>query len=262
MVNLNQFISETLRRAGEVAKEGFQKVSHVKIKEDQSHVLTEKDIESEKVIISEIAKNFPSDSIIAEESGFVQKSSNSTWIVDPIDGTSNFAAGIPWFAIMISKLVNWIPVVSGIYLPVQKEMYYAEKDQGAFCNGKKIRVTQEPDLKNVLVTFGIDYSPDVTQLDKDIVFVKKLIQCTRNARSSGCSGVDFAYLASGRLGGCSAHTSKIWDNAPGMLLTTEAGGVYTDLFGNSVDFTSTKDNFVRNFAYVASTPLLHPQLLK
>ncbi len=259
MTNLKDFIEETLRKAGSIVNQGFEKVQQVSVKENQSNVLTETDIECERYLVSQIQSNFPDESIIAEESGFINQSSPFTWIVDPIDGTSNYAVGLPWFGIMYARLENWIPVICGIYLPVINEMYFAQKDRGSTLNGLPIHVTSETQLANVLVNYQIDYSPDQKKLQRELEMIKILVENGRNLRITN-SCIDFCMLASGKIGVGANQCAKIWDVAPLYLLITEAGGVYTDINGKQIRLLSDSKNFTRNFSSLAAPPILHKQL--
>ncbi|HCM38255.1 hypothetical protein A3A55_03535 [Candidatus Roizmanbacteria bacterium RIFCSPLOWO2_01_FULL_40_14] len=128
--NIKQFVTKTLKQAGNIVKSGFQKSQVIKVKADHSNIVTETDVLSERSIIKAIQKRFPNDSIIAEESGFGDKNSDYVWIIDPIDGTSNFASGIPWCAVMMSRLQNWQSVATGIYLP-----FFNRKNSSKLCFG-------------------------------------------------------------------------------------------------------------------------------
>lgn len=256
---MKQILTESLTRAGEILLENFGHISGYEIKESQSSIVTKADIDSEKAIIQLIQHRFPAHNTLGEETGFQNRGSEFTWVIDPLDGTSNFAAGIPWFGVIICLLKNSVPVLSGCYLPVQDLLYLAEKDKGATCNGTKITVSEETKLKNVLVAYSLDYSEEKRKTEQETKLIRRLVNNIRNLRSTN-SVVDFCYTAEGKLGGCLNQTTKIWDIAGPALLIEEAGGKATDINGNPFDFNLTDENYQRNFTIIAASKLLHSKL--
>jgi len=257
---LERTIEKALRASGKILIDSFGKIKKVNTKQDQSNVVTQADLDSEKAIVEIIQKAFPDHNIIAEETGFRNKNSAYTWIVDPLDGSSNFASKIPWFGIIISVLKNFKPVMAGVYLPCENLMYFAEKNKGAFRNGKKISITKEQDLKNVLFSYCLDYSKDFTKTEQEANIIKHLVQGVRNLRATN-SVVDFCYTADGRLGGCINQTTKIWDIAAPYLLIREAGGIVTDIDGKDIDFTVTEKDYQKNFTIVGSNKVLYKRIM-
>jgi myo-inositol-1(or 4)-monophosphatase len=256
---MKQILTESLTRAGEILLENFEHLTGYEIKESQSSIVTKADIDSEKAIIQMIQHKFPTHNTLGEETGFQNRGSEFTWVIDPLDGTSNFAAGIPWFGVIICLLKNSAPVLSGCYLPVQDLFYLAEKGKGATCNGKKIAVSEETNLKNVLVAYSLDYSEEKRKTEQETKLIGRLVNNCRNLRSTN-SVVDFCYTAEGKLGGCMNQSTKIWDIAGPVLLIEEAGGKATDINGNPFDFKLTDENYKRNFTIIASNEVLHRQL--
>ena len=176
------------------------------------------DIKAEKIIIEELNKSKKNYSIICEESGNkINDDKNNFWIIDPIDGTNNFLHGIPHFAITIALKSN-NEIVSGItYDPIKDEMFYAEKNNGAYFNNQRIRVSKKNNLENCLFGTGDNGIKEVK--------VKKNIKI----RNFGSSALDMAYVASGRLDGYFQKNLNIWDIAAGILLVKEAGGIVNDI---------------------------------
>ena len=150
------FLKHLLKTSGDILKEGYGSVSNYETKQDQSNIVTEYDLKSEDTITKLIQKNYPDHNILAEENGFINNKSEYCWVVDPLDGTSNYAAGVPWFGVLIALLKNNEPILSGAYLPMSNGLYYAIKDKGAYMNESKIRVAVESDLKKhaLLLFFG------------------------------------------------------------------------------------------------------------
>ena len=251
----------TLKLAGEILHANFEKKQKIEIKENQCSIVTETDKLAESAIIKNIQKKYPNHNILSEEIGYIDKNSEYTWIIDPLDGTSNFAAGIPWFGILIAVLKNNEPILSGAYLPIQKELYFAEKGKGAFKNNKPISVSQEENLENVLFAYSLDYSENNEKTTQESKMIKNLVQNVRNIRATN-SLLDFLYTAEGKFGGNINQTTKIWDIASPALIIEEAGGKVTDITGNKLNFTINNATINKNFTIIASNKLLHHKILK
>jgi len=247
--------------AGNMLMENFGKITEYTIKESQSSIVTKADIESEKKIIEIISEKFPGHNTLGEETGFQQRNSEFTWVIDPLDGTSNFAAGLPWFGVIICVLKNSFPVMAGCFLPVQNETYFAEKGKGATRNGEKITVSTETELKNILAAYSLDYSDELGKTEREAKVIQHLVSKIRNLRSTNCL-MDLCYTADGKLGACMNQTTKIWDIAAPGLIIEEAGGKVTDINGNPFDFSLNETNYNRNFTIIGSNKLLHSELLK
>ena len=175
--------------------------------------VTNADKKVEKILIEELQKARPDYSILSEEIGEINNDSPNRWVIDPIDGTANFLHGIPHFAISIA-LRNKNEIISGlIYDPIKNEMFYAEKNNGAFLNNQRIRVSNKKNLNECLFASG----------------GKKEIKSKLNIRKSGSAALDLAYVASGRFDGYFQNELNLWDIAAGLILVTEAGGKTNNL---------------------------------
>ncbi len=258
---MEKTIRKAFQEAGKILMNNFGKISDYEVKESQSSIVTKADVESEKKIIEIILENFPNHNTLGEETGFQNRNSEFTWVIDPLDGTSNFAAGLPWFGVIICVLKNSIPVMSGCFLPVQNENYFAEKGKGATRNGKKIIVSAETNLKNILAAYSLDFSDEAGKTERETKVIGNLVKNIRNLRGTNCL-IDFCYTADGKLGACINQTTKIWDIAGPGLIIEEAGGMVTDISGNQFDFTLNETNYNRNFTIVCSNKMLHPELIK
>jgi len=183
------------------------------------------DLKAEKIIIEELKKARPYYSIISEEEGSeTNKDKNNIWIIDPIDGTTNFLHGIPHFAISIA-LKTGNEIVSGlIYDPIKDEMFYAEKDSGAFFNNQRIRVSKKREFNSCLFATG---GPSGNEIDLPL-------------RKTGSAALDMAYVAAGRLDGYFQNGLNLWDIAAGIILIKEAGGII-----NEIDLSQNKNIQVR-----------------
>lgn len=262
MDSITDFISSLLADAARVANANFGKVSGTVKTEDNNQVLTSTDIEIGELIVSRVRKEYPDWNVIDEEAGVIDNGSDFTWVIDPIDGTSNFASGVPMYGIMIGLLKNEVPVAGGIALPYFNELYVAEKGMGTFCNGQAVRVTGEGNLLNSLVAYGIDghqENPDLTAAEADVL--ARIILGIRNLRSSN-SAYDAALVAKGKYGAWLNRTSKIWDNVAQQIIIEEAGGIYTDFFGGAMDYSHPLSKVSDNFTLCAAAPGLHAQLQK
>lgn len=261
MVFAEKLIKNAMKEGSKILMDGFGGSIKGTIKENQSSIVTEMDVAAEKKIAHLISQKYPSHSIIGEEKGAVLTGSEYTWIIDPIDGTSNYASGIPWFGILLAVLQHDRPFAAGAYLPFYDVMYYAEKGKGAFRNGESIHVTDEQNLRNVLIAYATDFSVDEkkTRMETDILF--DIIKNVRNIRGTN-SLVDFCYVADGKLGGAINYNCKIWDIAALYLIMQEAGGKMTDLKGNDIIFELNPDNYLKNYQVVAAADILHETMIR
>ena len=254
-------ILKALQEAGEILMANFGKLTRYTVKENQNSIVTKADFESEKKIIEIISDKFPNHNTLGEETGFQNRNSEYTWVVDPLDGTSNFAAGLPWFGVIICVLKNDVPVMAGCFLPVQNETYFAEKRKGATRNGKKIAVSAETKLQNILAAYSLDSSDEPGKTEREAKIMQQLVLSIRNLRATNCL-MDLCYTADGKLGACINQTTKIWDIAGPGLIIEEAGGKVTDIFGKTFDFSLTESNYNRNFTIACSNNILHPEILR
>jgi myo-inositol-1(or 4)-monophosphatase len=259
-MNYNTFLQKTLNQATKIAAKNFGKVSESTKTDDNNQVLTETDIEIGELIVSQIEKAYPNHNIIDEEAGVIDKKSRFTWVVDPIDGTSNFSAGLPAYCIMIGLLDRDVPIAGGIALPASNEICLAEKERGAFCNGRKIHVSFETNLLKMLVSYGIDAhqeNPDFTR--KECSILANIILNIRNLRASN-SNYDAILVAKGKYGAWLNQTMKIWDNVAPQVIIQEAGGLFTDFFGKKIDYSNPINKVKDNFTVCAAAPILHNKL--
>ena len=211
--NLNVMIKAS-EKVSKILIRDFGELEKLQVsKKGPKDFVTNSDIKAEKIIIEELRKARPNYSFISEENGIEDnKDKNNTWIIDPIDGTVNFLHGVPHFAISIA-LKSYDEITSGlIFDPIKNEMFYAEKDNGAFFNNQRIRVSKKNDIDECLFAtnhLGAKYS--------DL-----------NLRVSGCAALDLAYVGAGRLDGFFHNNINIWDIAAGVLIVKEAGGKIND----------------------------------
>lgn len=260
-MDYRNFIGAALKEVALIAEEGFGNVSGIAKEGDNNQVLTETDLLVGKTLIEKIRQDFPEHNIIDEEAGVVDRGSRYTWVIDPIDGTSNFANGVPLYGIMLGLLEDAVPVAGGVILPSFGEVYLAEKGEGAYCNGQKIRVSRERVLKNALVAYGIDghqENPEMTR--EECAVLADIVLNIRNLRTSN-SAFDAAMVARGKYGAALNRTSKIWDNVAWQIIIEEAGGVYTDFSGEKIDYSNPLSRTEQNFTCLTAPLELHKQLI-
>lgn len=257
-----EFISGALSEVAEIARSQFGNVSGVVKEGDPNQVLTATDQEIGRVLIERIQAAYPDDSIIDEEAGVIRKNPKRIWVVDPIDGTSNFANGIPTYGVMFGLLENGITVAGGIALPQFDSIYLAEKGKGAYRNGERIQATTEEDLLKTLLGYGIDGNhnmPDETR--REAAVWGELVLKVRNMRSSN-SVFDMCMVAEGRYGAFLNRTSKIWDNVAPQILLAEAGCKYTNYWGKDMVYDNALDRVDDNFTVCVAPPVLHEKIQK
>ncbi len=201
--------------------------------------VTKTDKKVEKVIIEELKKARPEYGFIAEESG-LQKQPEFNWVIDPIDGTSNFMHGIPHFAVSIGLEKN-NEIISGIiYDPIKNEMFYAEKGRGAYLNNQRIRVSSRRELDEIVGLYGCPSKK--ANVDRVLGQVKNATGKIYKLRNFGSAALDFAYVAAGRCDFAWYDHLQYWDYAAGMIIVKESGGTITDFSGN--EFSKTKNEIL------------------
>ncbi len=253
----SEFIKQVLGESAEIARRYFGNVSSRVKPEDNNQVLTEADIAIGKVLVTAIRREYPDHNVIDEEAGVINNQSNITWVVDPIDGTSNFAAGTPLYGCMIGVLEDDIPVAGGVVLPALHQMYIAEKGKGATCNDVPVSVASQGALLQSLIAYGVDghqENPNLTRKEAEIL--GDIILGVRNIRSSN-SVFDLMMVACGSYGGILNQTSKIWDNVAPQIIIEEAGGLYTGFYGQPMDYQGAMERYNDNFTVCAASPAIH-----
>jgi myo-inositol-1(or 4)-monophosphatase len=257
------FLELHLRAAARTAEGYFGKVSGTVKPGDPNQVLTEADVAIGKQLVAAVRQEYPDHNVIDEEAGVIDRGSVYTWIIDPIEATSNFAAGLPQYGIMIGLLENDTPIAGGVIAPAYNKLYLAEKGQGATCNGEPIRVTTETDLLKMLVSFGIDShkdNPKRTYLECQVL--ADIVQASRTMRNSGCEALDPMYVAEGRFGGRVNMSARIWDNVGPQVIAEEAGARWTALDGSPMDYRQPLTKTDQNMPFCVAPPVLHDHLIK
>lgn len=212
------FALKTAEKAGRIALKHFRKAGRVSFKSRQD-ILTIADVEVEKLIKKEIGKHFPEHGILAEESGR-KRGNDYLWVIDPIDGTVNYAAGISFFSISIGLTHKEKPILGVVYDPFHQEFIYAEKGRGAFLNGKRVKIGDETDLINCVVETDLGHKRSLLVARR----VKALVPVTRAVRLFGSASLGLSYVALNRAQAYVHNDIQPWDVAAAYIVIKEAGG--------------------------------------
>lgn len=239
-------MSQAVYKAARGLVRDFGELEHLQItKKSVGDFVSAADKRSEKLLIEELSKARPAFGFLCEESGEkIGKDPSHRWIIDPLDGTTNFLHSNPHFAITVALEFNGEIIAAVTYQPILDELFWAEKGKGAYCNQKRLRVSKRSDFETILVCCDYDH-PVVAKIDDKISGI----------RYTGAGALDLAYVAAGRFDVCFLEGLKPWDIAAGLLLIKEAGGITTDRQGNL-------DNLLDAGSVLCSNDVLHKQFLK
>ena len=223
---------DAARRAGEVIRERFLTDKEVRFK-GRADIVTDVDLAAEKVILDLVQSEFPQFSILSEESNPIERGSPFTWVIDPIDGTRNFAEGIPHFCVVVALARGAGMAVGVTYDPIKEEVFCAERGKGAFLNGDPVTVSSREQIPNCVLGFDLGYVDDKAATALDMI--RELWPGFQTMRLMGSSALGMAYAAAGRIDLYFHHSLSPWDSASGLLLAREAGGNVVDRQGNDAD---------------------------
>jgi len=223
--------------AGKVLKKYWGNLKEINHKSSSSDLVTEADKKSEQIILKILAKNFPGHRILAEESGLNNQISDFIWMVDPLDGTTNYTHQYPMVAVSIGLLYRQHSILGVIYNPIIEELFTGVKGLGAKLNGFPIHVSQVSSLNKSLLATGFSYDRSIRN-DNNYVEFCHLTNLTQGVRRGGAAALDLAYVACGRLDGYWELGLKAWDIAAGAIIVSEAGGEVTDYDLSPLDFYS------------------------
>lgn len=244
--------TKAAREAGNIILRNIDKMDritvHVKAKND---FVTQVDLKAEEVIIKELKTAYPDHSILAEESGRSNEDSEYLWIIDPLDGTTNFIHGFPQYAVSIGLQYKGRMEVAVVFDPVKNELFTASRGDGAQLNGRRIRVTEQKGLKGALLGTGFPFKHP-QHLDTYLETFKAVHPDVAGIRRAGSAALDLAYVAAGRLDGFWEIGLSSWDMAAGVLLVREAGGIVTDFSGEG--------NYLQTGNVVAGSNKTYPAL--
>ncbi len=242
------------RRAGSFINRATNDLDKLTVEQkSQNDFVSEVDRAAEQAIIEVLKDAYPQHSILAEESGLSETSSEYQWIIDPLDGTTNFLHGFPQYCVSIALSVKGVVSHGVIFDPTRNDLFTASKGGGAFLNDRRIRVSKTLQLKDSLIGTGFPYK-EFSQFDRYVAMFKEVTQKSSGVRRPGAAALDLAYLACGRYDGFWEMGLSPWDVAAGGLMIKEAGGLITDFSG--------EEGFMTNGNVIAATPKVFPALLK
>jgi myo-inositol-1(or 4)-monophosphatase len=254
------FLADILRQAGELLLAKQSERPEVEFKIRHSDLVTAADRAADALLVRAITTAYPRDGIVSEESGFRAGASGRTWVIDPLDGTANFAAGLPDFGVIIGLLQQDQPIVGGMYLPACDVLYLAEHGGGATRNGTRLAVTEATELRDVLIDHSFHFRDEPDRMAQEMCIFRAVWPRVRGVRSSGCLRY-LAQLAEGQLGAFIAHELGLWDIAGPYVVLTEAGARVTDLHGQALDLSIDGHTWTRSLQAVGANPPLHQELL-
>lgn len=241
------------RGAGNIIIRNLDRLDQLAVhSKDRNDFVSEVDRRAEQEIIQTLRKSYPEHGFLAEESG-AQGTGDFQWIIDPLDGTTNFLHGFPHFAVSIALRHRGRLEQAVIYDPIQQELFTATRGSGALLNDRRIRVSRRSRLEGALLGTGFPVR-DLQHLDAYLAMFSALLPHTAGIRRSGSAALDLAYVACGRLDGFWEIGLSEWDMAAGVLLIQEAGGLSGDLLG--------AHGYLRSGNLVSSNPKLFPVILK
>lgn len=228
---LSDLAKDSALEAGDEVKKKFEDIKNVDFKGEYD-LVTESDLLSEDIIVSNIKKDYPEHDIVTEESDLEQHGSEYTWYIDPISGTTNYAHGMPIFSISIGLVRDGDLILGVVYLPILDDLFTAVEGEGAYLNGEEITVSSTPKMKDSLVSTAFGY--DIEEREENLELFQKVLPKVQGIRRCGSVAVDMSYVACGRLDGLWAIHMKPWDMAAGILIVEEAGGKATAVDSSEV----------------------------
>lgn len=231
MTELKDVLMLAAKEAGAIIKQYFQGDFNVDNKDTINNLVTEVDTKAEAKIISVIKETFPEHSIISEEVGELLQKSEYKWIIDPIDGTVNFAHGIPICCVSIGLLHHDEMLMGAVYNPMMNELFFAEKGKGAYLNDKPIKVSEKSDFRKAFLVTGFPYKWPKTN-EHPIKVFERIILEGLPVRRLGSAAIDLCWVACGRFDGFWEYNLNPWDVSAGYLIVLEAGGRVTDFSGS------------------------------
>ena len=232
MITFKKLAINTALKAGRLLRQSYRRFNHGEVQKKGKHnIVTQADLAANRLIIREIKKYFPQHDFLSEETGLENNIDKFRWIIDPLDGTTNFSIHNPLYCTALALMYKKDILLSVLYAPELNELYFAEKKHGALLNGKKIKVSRTRKLSDSIIAIGRSHS---RLSHKQMISVQnKFDEHVLNTRILGSASLNLAYVAAGRMDGCVFVPPEIslWDSLAGILLVQEAGGLITDFQG-------------------------------
>lgn len=243
---------EAALKAGGILRDNLDGIRQINYKGD-INLVTEMDVRSEKAVVETLLSAFPGHGILAEEGTHIRNNSGFTWVIDPLDGTTNYAHGYPCFSVSLALERDDDIILGVVYDPMRGEMFTAQKGQGAFLNGNQIRVSVIDKLIQSLLATGFPYDRKV-HVDNNLDNFRDLLMASQEVRRDGSAALDLCYVAMGRFDGFWELKLKPWDVAAGSLIVQEAGGVVSNLSGGK--------GSIHDSEILASNGRIHSQMIE
>lgn len=247
------FMKDLAKEAGAIQMRGLGKRHDIEFK-GVIDLVTEVDKACERLIVGEIKKVFPYEDILAEEGSGERSASSTRWIVDPLDGTVNYAHNFPFFCVAIALEIEKRLVAGVIYDPVRDELFWAEKGKGAYLNGERICVSDHAPVGQSLLATGFAYNVQEGESNDNLDNFCKFVKIARAVRRPGSAAIDLAYVACGRIDGFWELFLRPWDMAAGVVIIREAGGRVTSFDGGLYDLYGTE--------ILTSNGKIHDEMMK
>lgn len=243
---------QAARKAGDSAARFFNRGDRLDVRaKAHNDFVTQVDHAAEEIIIETIRDRYPDHAFLAEESG-ERGRGDHVWIIDPLDGTTNFMHGFPVFAVSIALRVRGKLEVGVVYDPMRQELFTTLRGQGAQLDGRRIRASIRKDLDAALIGTGFPYRSNAEYIDTYLGMLKRVMGATAGVRRPGAAALDLAYVAAGRLDGFWEYGLQPWDMAAGVLMAQEAGAIVSEL--------ENRDDYMATGNIVAGSPKIHDAL--
>ncbi len=252
MSDLLEFAVDLAFEAGRIQKERYRQ-RHSIFHKGEIDIVTDVDLACQERLISLIAQRFPKDRVISEEKENVYEGEGNRWIIDPIDGTTNYAHGYPFFCVSVAYETAGRVTCGVVYNPIFDELFFAEEGKGSYLNGMKLEVSETGDLKKSLLVTGFPYDITTSSMNNVDNFVSFLHRA-QAVRRDGSAALNLAYVAAGRFESFWELKLNPWDVAAGVLIVKEAGGVVTDFGGSPFSIYGGQ--------IVASNGVVHEEMLR
>jgi myo-inositol-1(or 4)-monophosphatase len=240
------------RQAGEIVRLGYEHEHQIAYK-DVIDPVTEVDRKSEAFLLGEIQRLFPGHQIVSEEAGVLPGSQTDQWYIDPLDGTVNYAHGVPIFSVSIAYARDGAVTLGVVYDPMRDELFAAERGRGSWCNGRPLHASQQTEFRRSLFVTGFPYDTWSTE-QNNLNFFSHFARMTQGVRRLGSAALDICYVGAGRFDGYWELFLQPWDLAAGALIASEAGATVTDLKGGQGYLTPP-------CSMLAASPELHGKML-
>jgi myo-inositol-1(or 4)-monophosphatase len=251
---LQNVASMAARRGGSILIRYLNKLDRLKVeKKGHNDFVSDADRAAEEAVIEVIQRHYPEHAILAEESG-VQGDSDTVWIIDPLDGTTNFLHGFPQFCVSIGVQVKGRVEAAAVYDPMRQELFAAARGEGAILDDRKIRVSGRKDLEHALIGTGFPFRQSDMDMGPYLEMLGKVVRNTSGVRRPGAAALDLCYVAAGRLDGFWETGLKPWDLAAGSLIIREAGGIVSGLDGS--------ENYLDSGHILCGTPKIYAGLAR